>query len=33
FAALEPPRDAVEVDISASIDACVDSVAARLAAG
>jgi len=32
FAALEPPSDAITVDVSASPDACVASVAAALAA-
>jgi gluconokinase len=30
FATLEPPRDAIEVDIGASAPACVDAIAARL---
>ena len=31
FAALEPPRDAIEVDIGASIPGCVAAIEARLA--
>lgn len=31
YATLEPPRDAIEVDISASIPDCVEAIAARLA--
>ena len=30
FAALEPPQGALDVDIAESIEACVDSIAARL---
>lgn len=30
FATLEPPRDAIEVDIAADIPACVEAIAARL---
>ena len=30
FAALEPPRHAIEVDVSDSVEDCVDSIAARL---
>lgn len=32
FAALEPPRDAIAVDVSADIPACVAAIAARLRA-
>jgi gluconate kinase len=31
FAALEPPRHAIEVDVRESAEECVDSIAARLA--
>jgi len=31
FAALEPPRHAIEVDVRESVEDCVDSIAARLA--
>ena len=31
FATLEPPRDAIEVDVSASIPECVEAIVARLA--
>jgi gluconokinase len=30
FAALEPPRHAIEVDVSESVENCVDSIGARL---
>ena len=32
FAALEPPQFAIEVDVSASVEHCVETIAARLAA-
>lgn len=31
FAALEPPRDAIEIDVAADLDACVTRIAERLA--
>lgn len=31
FATLEPPGDAIEVDVSASVHECVEAIAARLA--
>jgi gluconate kinase len=30
FAALEPPRDAIEINVQESVQDCVETVAARL---